>query len=184
MKVAVTVWNNRVSPVFDSSHMLLVGEIRGVVVTSRQYVLFNPDMLSSFVNMLTGLDISVLICGAVSEHPANAIEAGGIYLIPFITGNAEEVLDAYARNDRLEPSFIMPGCGRSQGRKGGGLGAGKMGERGAASVRRSGVGFKGRYLNGGGRSRMVGRGSGGKTRALGDGSGSGTGGSQRRPAPK
>jgi hypothetical protein len=38
------------------------------------------------------------------------LTAGGITLIPFITGKVDRVLEAYARGESLTPGFLMPGC--------------------------------------------------------------------------
>ncbi len=113
MKAALTIWEDRVSPVFDSAHMLLVAEIKNAKIVSTQHERFNPEMPTRLAEMLNGLDVPVLICGAISEIPANVIEAYGIKLIPFIAGNVDEVLDSYAKGIKLAPDFLMPGCGRN-----------------------------------------------------------------------
>lgn len=110
MKVAVTVWNERISPVFDASRRLLIAKIKNARVTDRSYVIFDPGSPSSLTRTLTELDVPVLICGAVSQVPANIIVAGGITLIPFIAGEVDRVLKVYAEGSSLSPGFVMPGC--------------------------------------------------------------------------
>ncbi|BBO67640.1 hypothetical protein DSCA_15700 [Desulfosarcina alkanivorans] len=110
MKVAVTVWEDRISPVFDASRHLLIAEIEDARITRRSFVLFNPERPSHLAKTLTELDVPVLICGAVSQVPANMIVAGGITMIPFITGEVDRVLDVYAKGGSLAPAFVMPGC--------------------------------------------------------------------------
>jgi len=133
MKTALTIWGNRISPVFDSANTLLIVEIKNQQVCSRCYEPFYPDFPSRLAERLIGLDIEVLICGAISELPANIIESAGVKLIPFITGRADEVLDAYARGVTFVNTFIMPGCRcrkREHGRRGNQqrVGLGKMKE--------------------------------------------------------
>jgi predicted Fe-Mo cluster-binding NifX family protein len=120
MKMALTVWEDRISPVFDSAQMLLIAEIENKEVTKRRYEPFVPDLPSRMADRLSELDVAVLICGAISELPANIIEATGIELIPFITGSADKVLDLYARGIKITPAFLMPGCGRKRRKRGGG----------------------------------------------------------------
>jgi predicted Fe-Mo cluster-binding NifX family protein len=110
MKVAVTVWEDRISPVFDASRRLLIAKIENARITDRSYVIFDPERPANLARTLTELDVPVLICGAVSQDPANRINAGGITLIPFITGEVERVLEFYAKGNSLEPTFVMPGC--------------------------------------------------------------------------
>mmetsp|Transcript_21436 Transcript_21436/g.9909 ORF Transcript_21436/g.9909 Transcript_21436/m.9909 type:complete len:140 (-) Transcript_21436:3784-4203(-) len=68
------------------------------------------------------MGICVLICGAISKMPANIIASAGIKLIPFVTGNAAQVLDLYINNEQIQttcsfPSaYFMPGCKRQRHR--------------------------------------------------------------------
>jgi predicted Fe-Mo cluster-binding NifX family protein len=110
MKVAVTVWGDRISPVFDASRRLLVATIENARVVDRTVVIFNPEQPSRLTKTLAELGVAVLICGAVSQLPASAITAAGIRLIPFIAGEVERVLLAYASGSPLAPTFVMPGC--------------------------------------------------------------------------
>lgn len=110
MKVAVTVWEERISPVFDASRRLLIAEIEDRRITDRSYVIFDPGMPSNLAKILSELDVPVLICGAVSQVPATIMTKGGIRLISFITGEVDRVLEVYARGNSLAPTFVMPGC--------------------------------------------------------------------------
>jgi predicted Fe-Mo cluster-binding NifX family protein len=118
MKIALTVWEDRISPVFDSAHLLLVAEIENGKVINRDYQTFNPEMPSHLVDVLTELNVSILICGAVSEIPASIISSDNIQLIPFISGNTDKVLEAYVQGFSIVPEFSMPGCGVNRFRKG------------------------------------------------------------------
>ena len=113
MKVAVTVWEQRISPVFDASRQLLIVEIENARITKRARVTFDPGMPSDLTRTLKELDVAVLICGAVSQVPATMITSGGITLIPFIAGRVDRVLGAYAQGHSLVPAFVMPGCGET-----------------------------------------------------------------------
>ncbi len=121
VKVALTVWEERISPVFDFARMLLVVEIEGREVVGRRYEPFGFDRVLRRVAMLSDLDVEVLICGAVSEPVANMIEARGIRLVPFVTGSVDQVLDAYLKNILAAPDFRMPGCGGRRRRRRRGL---------------------------------------------------------------
>ncbi|MBU3915487.1 dinitrogenase iron-molybdenum cofactor biosynthesis domain-containing protein [bacterium] len=110
MKAALTIWENRISPVFDSADTLLIAEIQNNKIISRQCESFEVKRLHFLLEMLLNQDVSVFICGAISEHPARIIEAGTIKLIPFISGNTDEILDVFARGVPIVPGFLMPGC--------------------------------------------------------------------------
>jgi predicted Fe-Mo cluster-binding NifX family protein len=115
MRVALTAWEDRISPVFDSARTLLIAEIKKKKIISRLHIFFNPEKTSSLAEALNKLNIEILICGAISELPSNIIIGSGITLIPFISGNVEQVLEAYANGIQIVPGFLMPGCGRRHG---------------------------------------------------------------------
>jgi len=110
MKVAVTVWKERISPVFDASRHLLIAQIEEGRIVERACVIFDPDQPANLAKTLSGAQVGVLICGAVSQVPAAIMTNGGLTLIPFITGEVDRVLEVYARGDPLAPAFAMPGC--------------------------------------------------------------------------
>ena len=110
MKVAITVWDERVSPVFDAAHSLLIADIKNKTIKNIAYESFNPQFEARLIEKLNHLHIDVFICGAISQTHSTLIEANGIQLIPFISGNVNEILESYARGKSLAPAFLMPGC--------------------------------------------------------------------------
>ncbi len=112
MMVALTIWEDRISPVFDSSNTLMVARIKDNGVTKKHVELFQPQKPWQLVERLREIRVRVLICGAISMDPAVAIEMGGIRLIPFIGGITEEILDAVSRDFSIIDSFLLPGCTR------------------------------------------------------------------------
>ena len=112
MKTALTVWGKWISPVFDSAQTLLVAEIEDGAVINRQLIPFDADQPSALVKMLKKRDVYTLICGAISEYPARVLENEALEHIPFISGNADEVLSTLASGNAIVPIFLMPGCRR------------------------------------------------------------------------
>jgi predicted Fe-Mo cluster-binding NifX family protein len=189
MKMALTVWGNRISPVFDAANMLLVVEIENTKIISRRYEPCYPELTTRLAVRLTEMNVTILICGAISEMPANVLEANGIKLIPFITGDAGDVIDAYVKNIPFMPAFLMPGCsykrhrhagkgkkhgarfahgkevthmprGDGTGPQGQGSGTGK-GQGGSKSGKgRRGSGTNSGQMTGGGKGRGRGKGAG------------------------
>jgi predicted Fe-Mo cluster-binding NifX family protein len=117
MNVALTAWENRISPVFDSATSLLIAEIKNGEILSRRYESFDPAWMSHLTDRLCRLKVNALICGAISQAPASILEASGIRLISFVGGMIDDVLASYARDGRIKPEFIMPGCASGQRRK-------------------------------------------------------------------
>lgn len=112
MNVAFTIWGDRISPVFDAAHDLMVAVIEERGVKEKRFYSFDPDRVAALISMLEHDRVAVLICGAISETPATMITESGIHLIPFISGNVGRILDTFAKGGPLSPVFLMPGCGR------------------------------------------------------------------------
>jgi len=112
MKVAVPVWQDRLSPVFDASRALCVIRIdeKGEE-ESREVVDIQTAYPSQRVTLLMDLQVDVLICGAVSAPLARMIASAGIQLIPFVAGVTEVVLAAFLRGELPSAAYMMPGCG-------------------------------------------------------------------------
>lgn len=110
--IAVTVWGQRVSPVFDSARTLLIVEIDGGVMGNIASLAFDPDRPLELLQMLRAQRVMAVICGAVSEEPAAMLEAAGVEVIPFIAGDVNRVLECYCQGQPFGPELRMPGCGR------------------------------------------------------------------------
>lgn len=112
MKIAVTIWGNRISPVFDASGNLLVAQIENSAVVDKTFKTFSPDTPEHLVNLLNHLEVCVLICGAISQKAADIIVRNKIQLISFVTGNTDRILESFALKNGIEKAFMMPGCSR------------------------------------------------------------------------
>jgi len=110
MKIAIPTWNGRVSPVFDTASRLVVVEGGEGRETARFETDISEHFLPSKSMRLAGLGIDTLICGAISRPLAYMITTAGIKLIPWISGQVEEVVQAFLTNTLFDPRFIMPGC--------------------------------------------------------------------------
>jgi len=115
MKIAIPTWNGRVSPVFDTASRLLVVEIKEDSEIARFETDISEHFLPSKSMRLTGLGIDTLICGAISRPFASIITTAGITLIPWISGQVEEVVQAFLTSTLFDPRFIMPGCAGAWG---------------------------------------------------------------------
>jgi len=120
MKVAIPVWQNRVSPVFDTAARLLLIEDEGGDRLEAPLVEANP---ARRVGRLVELGVAVLICGAISRPLAMMVQASGIRLVPWVAGEVDEVLAAFSGGAFPSEAFMMPGCRRGGGR-------GRRGRRG------------------------------------------------------
>ncbi len=109
MKIAITIWETRISPVFDSARNLLVAEAEETGIIDRKSLPFDARLFNRFLLLLLELEVKVLICGALCEGPAKVLEAHGIEVFSFLTGEAEEVLACYLQGGDMS-RFSLPGC--------------------------------------------------------------------------
>lgn len=112
MKVAMAVWQEHVSPVFDASRLLRIIALDDAgSENARETVEVQVAYPSQRVTLLMDLDTDVLICGAISASLADMVTSAGIRLLPFVAGDAEPVLEAFKRGELPSPAYTMPGCG-------------------------------------------------------------------------
>jgi predicted Fe-Mo cluster-binding NifX family protein len=110
VKIAITIWGNRISPVFDAAHTLLTARIENRMILNKTYTPFDPDSPQELIQTLKRMDVTTLICGAISTKPADFIVENNIKLISFVTGNALDFLDSFATRQTIEKIHMMPGC--------------------------------------------------------------------------
>ena len=110
MRIAVSIWENKVSPVLDTATKLLIIESGNQKEESRFEVYLVKRDISQRCSFIRGLEIDVLICGAVSRQFSGMLTASGIKIVSGISGLAEDVLEAYLHGNLFQSRFLMPGC--------------------------------------------------------------------------
>ncbi len=114
MRIAVPIWEDRVSPVLDSASRLLVVEVEEEKESSRFETLLDVQDMSRRCCRIQGLGVDTLICGALSRPLLRRLMASGIRIIAGISGNLEDVLAAYFGGDLDSREFLMPGFKRQR----------------------------------------------------------------------
>jgi len=110
MKIAVPIYNDSVSNVFDFACRLLLVNIENGKETNRFEVALESQLLPQRASQLKNLEVDVLVCGAISRVLANMVTTSGIQVLPYVTGNINDVLQAYLTGQLAKPEFNMPGC--------------------------------------------------------------------------
>jgi len=123
----MTVWQQRVSPLFDVASELLLVDAEGATETGRASVALPEQELPRRVRHLVDLGVNVLVCGGISQPLAGMVQASGIRLVPFTAGPVEQVLRAFLQGQLPSQAFVMPGWG---GRWRRGFGWGRRGPAG------------------------------------------------------
>ena len=110
MRIAIPIWEGRVSPVFDTAMKLVVVEIKEQKETSRFIYHIDEKDLTQKCRRIRKLDLDTLICGAVSHPFLKILQSSGLDVVQEISGPAEEVLKAYLQGNIFQEKFLMPGC--------------------------------------------------------------------------
>jgi predicted Fe-Mo cluster-binding NifX family protein len=125
MKVAITIWNDRVSPVLDTARRLKIVALDNGQKTSEDHIDI-PDF-DSFqrVQFMRDLGVDILICGAVSHQLEMLLRRAKINVFSWIRGNIDDIISACSRNNLDGKIFRMPGYFHRQRGQGRGRGRGR-----------------------------------------------------------
>ena len=121
MKVAIPMFNSRVSPSFDFASNVLVATVgSGKVLEKDKYSLINLNTIRRSA-LLRQHGVNVLICGGISGFTVRLLMGNGIEVIPMVSGEAEEVLNHFVKgNLDVKTTSVLPvrETGRYRGRGG------------------------------------------------------------------
>ena len=109
MYVGITVYQERIAPVFEVSLKIFIS--KGPEISEGSYESFDVNCRRRRFEQLAELGVSTLICGAITRHSRILAEQFKIRVIAFVSGEYSDVLDAYYRgNLELNQGYLMPGC--------------------------------------------------------------------------
>ena len=114
-KIAIPLFNERISPRFDcaQSFLLVETEDRGIVESEEVQI----GLLSTMdkVGKLSDLRVDTFICGGIDEVSARRLVHKGIRIYAWITGMARDALISFL-NGELESGIMVGAGGHRQGR--------------------------------------------------------------------
>lgn len=152
MKTAFAYWENRIAPVFDTARQINIVETDSGKIVSETLENLPEEMPVQKTMRLMELGIEGLVCGAISRQMFNMVSAYGIQVVPFVSGDLRDVINAWLTGGLERKKFAMPGCrrvltgkqkgfqeadgmnskGRGRGRGGRGQGVGGVGRMGGS----------------------------------------------------
>lgn len=148
MQIAIPIWRERVSPLFDSAGCVLMVRLEDGEELDRWRLRLRGYHPGQRLHLLMMAQIDILICGALSGAMRGMMESAGVTVIAWRTGLVEDVLRAYLNDNLDEPRFLLPGRCLGPGR---GIGHRIAGGRGGQG-RGRGMG-RGMYSQGKGKGR-------------------------------
>lgn len=123
MKTAFPFWENRIAPVFDTARQVYIVEVESRRIVREDQESLTGDMPVQKALRLIDLGIGMLICGAISRPLQEMVIGCGIRVVPFVSGDLHEVIQAWLSRGLDRRIYAMPGCfGRRRRRFNGMLG--------------------------------------------------------------
>jgi predicted Fe-Mo cluster-binding NifX family protein len=110
MKIAIPIWQGRISPVFDVAGQLLLVDLADGREVAREEQLVDGTTADERTRKLSESGVETLICAGISRVLEASLVERGIQVIAQICGNVEEVLAAFTSGSLGEERFAMPGC--------------------------------------------------------------------------
>ena len=108
-RIAIGIWRGCVSITLDFASSILLVEMAGDESTARREVRLKGVPPHSIAARMEQLGVDLVICGAISRCLARDLEMRGIQIIAFVSGDAEEVIQAFSRGTLDNGKFLMAG---------------------------------------------------------------------------
>ena len=105
MKIAISNWEGRISPLFDVTDHVLLVEIERGQQHSREQVLLTTEDPFKRARFFVQVGVEVVICGSISKTMKMALVSEGIEVISHISGGVEKVLEAYIEGSLLQGKY-------------------------------------------------------------------------------
>jgi len=109
MRVAIPIWERRVSPVFDTAGRILIADVEGNKVSSRFIIPFPESFPPRRAIFLETWGVEILICGGISAYLARMVSAQRIKVMAGNRGDVDQILEAFCRGKIPALRFSMPG---------------------------------------------------------------------------
>ena len=109
MKIAISVWENQISPVFDTTTHILIADIEKKRPVNQEIISLESITVYQRIELLDKLEVDTFICGGITRHLLESIEGKNIQAIPNICGDVQQILDAVCKGKDIKALFSMPG---------------------------------------------------------------------------
>ena len=108
-RVAIPVFESRVSPVLDSCRRMVVVDIKGGCEIQRQEISLEKMSLNQRLEVFVRWGIRKIICAGVSDVMCRFLAGLDIALISGVAGDIEKIITAYLCKRLDDSCYIMPG---------------------------------------------------------------------------
>jgi len=110
MKIAMTVWNERIAPVYDSAGKCCLYELGDTGLLKVGEFDLPAGNFHDRRLVLKQKGVNALICGAITNQVEEALVSAGIEVFSFIAGGVEEIEECFLKGKIKLANKMMPGC--------------------------------------------------------------------------
>lgn len=97
VRVAIPVFGGRISNRLDCSERFVLATVDAGRVASRESIRWVRTGPTSLITLLIDMGVDVLICNGITGFISRRLARTGIRVIPWVSGDADTVLDRFAR---------------------------------------------------------------------------------------
>jgi predicted Fe-Mo cluster-binding NifX family protein len=95
MKLAVTVYQNKVAPRFDCAEEFLIIDIENNRSREKKTLRCRSDYPLERAIMLAESDVDIVICGAIDQYSSRILSVKGKQVFSWQSGNIEDIIDKF-----------------------------------------------------------------------------------------
>jgi predicted Fe-Mo cluster-binding NifX family protein len=114
-RIAVPVFESRISPVLDACKRILLVDIDNGRVVDRQEISLENVPLVDRIDVLASRGVCKILCAGVSDLMCKYLVTRRITVISGIAGELDKIIRAYLCNRLDDACFVMPGRKRRKG---------------------------------------------------------------------
>jgi predicted Fe-Mo cluster-binding NifX family protein len=115
MKIAIPVFQTKISPRFDSTQGFILLQIEKNNVIKRENLPTKDWPSSAKIKQLVDLEVDTMICGGIDLESMQQLNFNGIKIYSWITGEIEDAVTRFL-NQGLESGIILGPRGQRKGR--------------------------------------------------------------------
>ncbi len=115
MKIAIPLFNKRISPRFDCAQDFLLAVVENGEVIEHEKLSATRWTSLERVEKLNDLSVDIVICGGIDNVSARRLNFYRVRICSWVTGRAEDALQSLIKGE-LEPGIMVGPGGRRRGR--------------------------------------------------------------------
>ena len=108
MSLTLAAYDNLIASLLETANRFVVLDMAINITSLKRIVAISDFALPYLMQLLHSNHITILICEAINGCMYHTISAMGIRVIPWVTGNVDDIISAFKNNSLQQ--WVMPGC--------------------------------------------------------------------------